>query len=68
MAEELSGFKRLEKSTPDEVRCIDDVKTKNLENRREGRGREKWLNSESVTQTKGKGVGVDMPSERHGSR
>jgi len=35
------------------------VKVKNLENRREGRGREKWLNSdEGVTQTKGKGVGV----------
>jgi hypothetical protein len=26
VADELSGFKRLEKSTPDEVRCIDDVK------------------------------------------
>ena len=51
--DELSGFSRLEKSTPDEVRCID--KTKNLENRREGRGREKWLNSESVTQTKRRG-------------
>jgi hypothetical protein len=59
VAEELSGFKRLEKSTPDEVRCIDGGEGwKNLENRREGRGREKWLNSESVTQTKGKGVGV----------
>lgn len=35
---------------------------KNLENRREGRGRENWLNSESVTQTKGKGVGGAAPT------